>query len=145
MHRLTAAAFAAALLASPVLAQTTSHDTSSSSSHSQTQTTQTEQTTTWIKVENRLGHRVVVFALFLSASNDPHWGADRLGDAILRPGSTAHITLQGDCRRQDVRIHVLHEDSPNHGPTGEIVRRGLDVCNGLRISPDLPWRVEIPT
>jgi hypothetical protein len=141
MRRLTVAAVAAALLASPVLAQTASRDTSSSGAHSQTQT---GQTTTWIKVENHLGPGVVVFSLFLSASDDPRWGADRLGDSVLRPGSTVRTTLQGDCRRQDVRIQVLHEDARDRGPTGEIVRRGLYVCGGLRLSPDLAWRVEIP-
>jgi hypothetical protein len=44
-----------------------------------------------------------------------------------------------------VRILVLHEDAQGRGPTGEIVRRGLNVCGGLRLSPDLAWRVEIPT
>jgi hypothetical protein len=145
MRPLTAAALAAALLASPVLAQTASRDAAPGGARSQVQTVQSRQTPMQIQVQNRLGPGVVVFALFLSASDDPQWGDDRLGDSVLLPGAVMRTVLHGDCRRQDVRILVLHEGARGRGPTGEIVRRSLDVCSGLLLSPDLPWRVDAAT
>ena len=141
MRRLTTAALAAALLAAPALAQPKLRD----GANGQIDTAISSQATAQITVENRLGPGVVVFALYLSASADPSWGVDRLGDQILRPGETLRTIVYGDCARQDVRIFVLHEDARGRWPTGEIIRRMINVCGGLRLSPDLAWRVEFPT
>lgn len=103
------------------------------------------QTPTEIWVENRMGPGVIIFALYISATTEPHWGNDRLGNTILRPGDMIRTPIYGDCSRQDIRIFVVHENHSDRIPTGEIVRRSLDVCAGLRLSPDLPWRIEIPT
>lgn len=133
-------ALVAALLPAVALAQPWSAD----AIRGQTSAERSGQATAQITVENRLGPSVVVFSLFVSSSDDHHWGPDRLGNFVLRPHTTIPITIQGDCRRQDVRIQVLHEDARGGGPTGEIVRRSLNVCSGLRLSPDLAWRLELP-
>ena len=140
MRRLTAAALAASLLAAPALAQPNLRD----GGNGQVDTTPSPQETTQITVENRLGPGVVVFALYLSASTEPAWGVDHLGNQVLRPGETLRTIVYGDCAYQDVRIFVIHEDARGRWPTGEIIRRMINVCGGLRLSPDLAWRVELP-
>jgi len=145
MTRLAAAALVTALLAAPALAQTRFRDSAPGGSWGQTDTSQSRQASIQIVIENRMGPGVVVFALFLSPSDDQRWGPDRLGDNVLLPGASVRTPVWGDCARQDVRIQVMHEDARGRGPTGEIIRRSLDVCSGLRLSPDLAWRVEIPT
>lgn len=145
MIRLVATVLATTLLAVPALAQIQSRDTGAGSARGQVETAQSRQAEALIAVENRMGPGVVVFALFLSASDDHRWGQDRLGDNVLLPGASLRTTVHGDCARQDVRIQVMHQDARGRGPTGEIIRRGIDVCAGLRLSPDLAWRIEIPT
>jgi len=144
MTRLATAAFVTALLATPVLAQTQFRDSAQGGVRGQ-DTSQSRQAPIQIVIENRMGPGIVVFALFLSPSDDQRWGPDRLGDNVLLPGASVRTPVWGDCARQDVRIQVMHEDARGQGPTGEIIRRSLDVCSGLRLSPDLAWRVEIPT
>jgi len=145
MTRLAVAALATALFAAAAFAQIQPSDRPPGGTRSQTNLLQNRPAPIQIVIENRMGPGIVVFSLFLSPSDDQIWGPDRLGDNVLLPGASIRTPVWGDCTRQDVRIQVMHEDARGRGPTGEIIRHDLDVCAGLRLSPDLAWRVETPT
>lgn len=77
-------------------------------------------------------HLATVEQVFLSASNDPDWGPDRLGADVLEMGDDRTVTMRGGC---DADLRIVFANG------GAEERRALDVCATPRIVLRPGWTV----